>query len=69
MSQVLDLQEKIKKYDSLYHKGELSKEEYLELLQDIDTSKIVAEGAHQLEDLSKLNHIIINTIKILKVVA
>ena len=66
MSSLLDLQNKILDLESHYEKGQLTKEEYLELLHDIDTSKVIAESAKDLEDLAKLNSIINNTITVLK---
>lgn len=69
MTSLLDLQNKILNLESHYQKGQLTKQEYLELLKDIDTSKIITQSARDLEDLSKLNHIITNTIAVLQAVA
>lgn len=69
MTSLLDLQNKILDLESHYQKGYITKEEYLELLKDLDTSKVIAESARDLEDLAKLNSIISNTITLLSVVA
>ena len=45
-----------------YENGELTKEEYLELIQDIDTSKFVAKTAEEVEELAALNSILNATI-------
>jgi cell shape-determining protein MreC len=69
MTSLLDLQNKILNLESYYEKGQLTKEEYLELLNDLDTSKVITETAQDLEDLAKLNSIISNTITVLSAVA
>lgn len=69
MTSLLDLQNKILDLESHYQKGQLTKEEYLELLKDLDTSQVIAQSARDLEDLAKLNGIISNTITVLSVVA
>jgi cell division protein FtsL len=68
MTTLLDLQNKILDLESHYQKGHLTKEEYLELLKDLDTSKVITETAKDLEDLSKLNSIISSTITVLSVI-
>jgi hypothetical protein len=69
MTSLLDLQNKILDLESNYQKSLLTKEEYLELLKDLDTSQVIAESARDLEDLAKLNGIISNTIAVLSAVA
>lgn len=69
MTSLLDLQNKILDLESHYQKGQLTKEEYLELLNDLDTSKVITETARDLEDLAKLNSIISSTITVLSAVA
>ena len=69
MTSLLDLQNKILDLESHYEKGQITKEEYLELLHDLDTSKVITETAEDLQDLAKLNSIISNTITILSAVA
>ena len=68
MSTVLDFQHKMQDLESNYQKGVITKEEYIELLTDLNTSKVIAETARDLEDLAKLNAIINNTITVLKAV-
>ena len=68
MSTVLDFQHKMQDLESNYQKGMITKEEYIELLTDLNTSKVIAETARDLEDLAKLNAIINNTITVLKAV-
>jgi cell division protein FtsL len=68
MTTLLDLQNKILDLESHYQKGHLTKEEYLELLKDLDTSKVITETAKDLEDLAKLNSIISSTITVLSVI-
>ena len=68
MSTVLDFQHKMQDLESNYQKGVITKEEYIELLTDLNTSKVIAETARDLEDLAKLNEIINNTITVLKAV-
>jgi hypothetical protein len=69
MTSLLDLQNKILDLEANYQKSLLTKEEYLELLKDLDTSQVIAESARDLEDLAKLNGIISNTIAVLSAVA
>jgi hypothetical protein len=69
MTSLLDLQNKILNLESHYQKGHLTREEYLELLKDLDTSQVIAESARDLEDLAKLNSIISSTITVLSAVA
>ena len=67
MSTVLDFQHKMQDLESNYQKGVITKEEYIELLTDLNTSKVIAETARDLEDLAKLNSIINNTAPIIKI--
>ena len=69
MTSLLDLQNKILDLEANYQKSLLTKEEYLELLKDLDTSQVIVESARDLEDLAKLNGIISNTIAVLSAVA
>ena len=66
MTSLLDLQNKILDLEANYQKSLLTREEYLELLKDLDTSQVIAESARDLEDLAKLNGIITNTIHVLE---
>ena len=50
MSTVLDFQHKMQDLESNYQKGVITKEEYIELLTDLNTSKVIAETARDLED-------------------
>ena len=69
MTSLIDLQNKILNLETYYEKGQLTKEEYLELLKDLDTSKVITETAQELEDLAKMNSFITNTINVLSAVA
>ena len=69
MTSLIDLQNKILNLEAYYEKGQLTKEEYLELLKDLDTSKVITETAQELEDLAKMNSFITNTINVLSAVA
>jgi len=68
MSTVLDVQHKMQDLESNYQKGIITKEEYIELLNDLKASEVIAETARDLEDLSRLNSNINNTIAVLKAV-
>ena len=68
MTSLIDLQNKVLDLEAYYEKGQLTKEEYLELLKDLDTSKVITETAKDLEDLAKMNSIITNTINVLSAV-
>jgi cell division protein FtsL len=68
MSSVLDFQHKMQDLESNYQKSIITKEEYIELLNDLKSSEVIAETARDLEDLSRLNSNINDTIAILKAV-
>ena len=52
-----------------YENGDLTKEEYLELVQDINTSNLVANTAKEVEDLANLNRMLNNIVTGLSLVA
>lgn len=58
MSEILKASDLIKSITYEYENGDLSKEDYLELVKDINTAKMIAETAEEQEQLSKLNGII-----------
>jgi hypothetical protein len=58
MSEILKASDLIKAITYEYENGDLSKEDYLELVKDINTAKMIAETAEEQEQLSKLNGII-----------
>jgi cell division protein FtsL len=68
MNSVLDVQHKMQDLEVNYQKGILTKEEYIELLNDLATSKVITDTAKDLEDLSRLNSNIHNTIAVLRAV-
>jgi hypothetical protein len=58
MSEILKASDLIKAITYEYENGDLSKEDYLELVKDINTAKMIAETAEEQEQLTKLNGII-----------
>jgi hypothetical protein len=58
MSEILKASDLLKSITYEYENGDLSKEDYLELVKDINTAKMIAETAEEQEQLSKLNGII-----------
>jgi hypothetical protein len=58
MSEILKASDLIKAITYEYENGDLSKEDYLELVKDINTAKMIAETVEEQEQLTKLNGII-----------
>ena len=69
MSDIKQLKQTLQSVTSQYENGELSKEEYLELVKDIDTSKLVATTAEEIEDLAALNGVLNGVIAGISLVA
>ena len=69
MSDIKQLKETLQSLTSQYENGELSKEEYLELVKDIDTSKLVAKTAEEVEDLAAMNGVLNGVIAGISLVA
>lgn len=69
MSDIKQLKETLQSLTSQYENGELSKEEYLELVKDIDTSKLVAKTSEEIEDLAALNGVLNGVIAGISLVA
>lgn len=61
MSEIVRTADLLKAITYEYENGDLSKEDYLELVKDINTANMIAKTAEEQEQLSKLNGII-NTI-------
>jgi hypothetical protein len=61
MSEIVRTTDLLKAITYEYENGDLSKEDYLELVKDINTANMIAKTAEEQEQLSKLNGII-NTI-------
>ena len=62
MSDIQKTKEMVQSVTYEYENGDLSKEDYLELIKDINTSGMIAETAEEVEDLSDLNSLINNII-------
>lgn len=58
MSEIVRTTDLLKAITYEYENGDLSKEDYLELVKDINTANMIAETAEEQEQLSKLNGII-----------
>ncbi len=53
----------------MYEDGDISKDEYLNILKGFDTEKIVANSSEDFEKKQKLNQLITTTINIVSAVA
>ena len=62
MSSIKQTKEMVQSVTYEYENGDLSKEDYLELIKDINTSEMIAETAEEVEELSELNGLINNII-------
>lgn len=62
MSGIKQTKEMVQSVTYEYENGDLSKEDYLELIKDINTSEMIAETAEEVEELSELNGLINNII-------
>lgn len=69
MSEIKQLKETLQSVTTQYENGDLSKEEYLELVKDIDTSKLVAKTAEEVEDLAAMNGVLNGVIAGISLVA
>lgn len=58
MSEIVRTTDLLKAITYEYENGDLSKEDYLELVKDINTANMIAETAEEQEQLTKLNGII-----------
>ena len=52
-----------------YENGDLSKEDYLELVKDINTSELVAKTSEEVKELTELNGLINNIVTGISLVA
>lgn len=69
MSEIVRTTDLLKAITYEYENGDLSKEDYLELVKDINTANMIAETAEEQEQLTKLNGIINNIITGVSLVA
>jgi hypothetical protein len=53
----------------MYENKEISKEEYLVILQGFDLEKSITENAEEMREKEELNKIITNTINVISMVA
>lgn len=59
-----DLAKKATEYQALYNDNKMSKEEYVELLNDLKSMNIITENAEALKQKEALNSALDNLIKI-----
>jgi hypothetical protein len=69
MSDIKKIKELLESVTYEYENGDLSKEDYLELVKDINTSELVAKTAEEVEELSELNGLINNIVTGISLVA
>lgn len=62
MSEIAKAKELLKAVTFEYENGDLSKEEYLELVKDINTANMIATTAEEQQELSELNGLINNIV-------
>ena len=62
MSEITKAKELLKAITFEYENGDLSKEEYMELVKDINTANMIATTAEEQQELSELNGIINNIV-------
>jgi hypothetical protein len=63
------LEEAFEGAKSMYESGDISKEEYLNILKGFDTEKIVANGVDDLQKKQQLNQMINAAITVVSAVA
>jgi hypothetical protein len=63
------LEEAFKGAKIMYEDGDISKDEYLNILKGFDTEKIVASNSEDFEKKQQLNQLITSTINVLSAVA
>lgn len=69
MSEITKAKELLEAITHEYEHGDMSKDEYLELVKDINTANMIAQTAEEQEELSKLNGLINNIITGISLVA
>ena len=62
MSEITKAKELLKAVTFEYENGDLSKEEYMELVKDINTANMIATTAEEQQELNELNGIINNIV-------
>lgn len=69
MSEIQQTKEMIESVTHEYENGDLSKEDYLELIKDINTSEMIVTTDEEIQDLSDLNGLINNIVTGISLVA
>jgi hypothetical protein len=69
MSEIKKIKELIESVTYEYENGDLSKEDYLELVKDINTSELVAKTSEEVKELTELNGLINNIVTGISLVA
>ena len=69
MSEIQQTKKMIESVTHEYENGDLSKEDYLELIKDINTSEMIATTDEEIQDLSDLNGLINNIVTGISLVA
>jgi hypothetical protein len=69
MSDIKKIKELLESVTYEYENGDLSKEDYLELVKDINTSEIVAKTSEEVKELTELNGLINNIVTGISLVA
>mgnify|MGYP003346710366 FL=1 len=57
-----EFKQKVDRLSKEYNDGGLTREEYHELLKDIDASKVIASTAEEIEEMAMVNRLINNII-------
>ena len=68
MSGIQEIKDMVKSVTYEYENGDLSKEDYLELIKDINTSELIASTDEEIQELSDLNGLINNIITCISLV-
>jgi hypothetical protein len=69
MSDIKKIKELLESVTYEYENGDLSKEDYLELVKDINTSELVAKTSEEVKELTELNGLINNIVTGISLVA
>lgn len=69
MSDIKKTKELLESVTYEYENGDLSKEDYLEIVKDINTSELIAKTSEEVEELTKLNSLINNIVTGISLVA
>lgn len=69
MSEIKKAKELLEAITHEYEHGDMSKDEYLELIKDINTANMIAKTAEEQQELSDLNSLINNIVTGISLVA